>query len=104
MVVLFFLVHLSISDKEPGMTDQYRLMVYFAIATLHLYRADIVAVRGPQTPEEFADRNKDVVKRVQDEALNVFHYELSSEQMGRAIIAFLAPGQSVAKTAPATMP
>lgn len=86
------------------MTDQYRLMIYFAVATLHFYRADIVAVEGSQTPKEFADRNKDVLKRVEDEALNLFRYELSSEQMGRAICAFLAPGQSVTETEPATMP
>lgn len=86
------------------MTEQYRLMVYFAIATLYLYRTDIVAVRGQQTPDEFMERNKSVIKRVSEEALNLFHYELSGEQMGRAVVAYLAPGQSVARTQPAIMP
>lgn len=86
------------------MSDQYRLMIYFAIATLHLYRSDIVANRVPYTFEEFAVHNKDVIKRAQEEALNLFHYELSSEQIRRAVTAFFAPGQSVARTTPATMP
>ena len=86
------------------MTEQYRLMVYFAVATLHFYRADIAAVRGPQTPGEFAATNKDVIKRVLDEALNLFNYELSHEQISRAVVAYMAPGQSVANTNAAIIP
>lgn len=84
------------------MSKQYRLMIYFAVATLHFYRGSIVAVRGPQTPEEFREKNKEVVKRVFDEALSLFKYELSHEQMTRAIAAYLAKGQKVENTSPAT--
>ncbi len=86
------------------MSEQYRLMIYFAVATLHLYRAGIVVVRGRQTPVDFATRNKDVIKRVCDEALNLFGYELSQEQVDRAIVAYLAPGQSVAGAKAAILP
>ncbi len=87
-----------------GLSDQYKLMVYFAVATLHFYRADIVAVRGPKTAGEFAERNKDVIKRVCDEALNLFNYELSHEQVGRAVIAYMTAGLSVTNTRAATIP
>lgn len=86
------------------MSEQYRLMIYFAVATLHFYRGSIAAVRGPQTSKEFRERNEAVIKRVSDEALSLFNYELSSEQMGRAITAYLMPGQEVANTTPATIP
>lgn len=86
------------------MSEQYRLMVYFAVATLHLYRADIVVVRGAQTAEEFAERNKDVIKQVLDEALSLFNYELSHEQVGRAVIAYMAPRQSITDTKVAIVP
>ncbi|MBX4192032.1 hypothetical protein KW798_00915 [Candidatus Parcubacteria bacterium] len=78
-------------------------MIYFAVATLHFYRSDIKAVRGPQTPSEFRERNKDVVQRVFDEGLSLFKYELSYEQVDRAIVAYLAEGQKVAETKPATV-
>ena len=80
------------------MSKRYRGMIYFAVATLHLYRGSIVAVRGPQTPEQFWERNKELVKRVCDEALTLFAYELSSEQINRAIWAYLQPGQVVSET------
>lgn len=84
-------------------TPQYRLMIYFAIGTLHLYRTDLVVMHGMQTPESFAQCNEAVLKRVRDEALTLFGYKLSSEQVGRAIIAYIAPGQSAMLTAPATL-
>lgn len=84
------------------MTEQYRLMTYFAVATLYFYRSSIVAVRGPQTPAEFAERNPEVLKRVAEEGLSLFNYELSHEQMMRAIAAYLTPGQKVEETKAAT--
>lgn len=85
------------------MSPQDRKMVYFAIATLYLYRCSIAAVRGPQTVPEFIARNELVIKRVRDEAISLFGYELSQEQIGRAIFAYLAPGQRVENTAVATV-
>lgn len=82
-------------------TAQYRLMIYFACATLYFYRTSIVVTHGAQTPEDFARHNQDVLRRVNDEALSLFNYELSSDQMGRAVASFLAPGQSVAHSLPA---
>jgi hypothetical protein len=86
------------------MSEKYRLMTYFAVATLHFYRADIVAVRGPQTVEQFVERNEDIIKRVCDEAVSLFNYELSIAQVGHAVMAYLTPGQSVANTKVATIP
>lgn len=86
------------------MSEQYRLMIYFAVATLHLNRASIAVVRGPQTPKDFAERNKKVIERICDEALSLFGYELSHEQIGRAIRAYLAPGQSAVDVKVAILP
>ena len=86
------------------MSEKYRLMVYFAVATLHFYRTDIAPVRGSQTVGEFMERNRGVIQRVCDEALSLFNYELSTEQIGRAVSAYLARGQSVSGTSVATVP
>lgn len=86
------------------MSREYRQMIYFAVATLYLYRADLVTVRGSQTPDEFMKRNKSVIERVSAEAINLFNYELSIQQIGRAVAAYLAPAQSVARTQPAFLP
>lgn len=79
---------------EP-MGANYRLMVYFAVATLHLYRSSILPYQFGETVEDFARRNVDVHERVMVEAKNLFGYELSHVQMRRAFASYLAPGQSV---------
>ncbi len=96
------LMDFSLEDLE--MAEKNLLMVYFAIAVLYHYRTDIVAVQGPQTPQEFADRNKGVLVRVEIEAQYLFSSELSSEQMERAVVAFLSPGQSAAHATQAPIP
>jgi len=87
---------------EP-MGANYRLMVYFAVATLHLYRSSILPYQFGETVEDFARRNVDVHERVMIEAKNLFGYELSHEQMRRAFASYLAPGQSVKDFGPATL-
>jgi len=77
------------------MSAMYKLMIYFAVATLHLYRDDIIP---PKEGEEFSiilKKNKTVLTRVCEEAENLFRYELSQEQMRRAVIAYLTKSQSV---------
>lgn len=78
-------------------------MVYFAVATMHLYRKSIEPYQFGETIEDFARRNVDVHERVMIEAKNLFGYELSHEQMRRAFASYLAPGQSVKDFGPATM-
>ena len=92
------------SDTENNhMSHDYRLMVYFAVATLHLYRNSIEAYKFGETIEDFMRRNTDVHERVMIEAQNLFGYELSHEQMRRAFASYLAPGQSIKDFGPATL-
>lgn len=84
------------------MTDKYRLMIYFAVATLHLYRKSIEVPLPGDTVEVFIKRNADVNERVVIEAKNLFAYELSDAQMMRAWASWLALGQSVKDFGPAT--
>jgi hypothetical protein len=89
--------------QVESMSANYRLMVYFAVATLHLYRKSIEPYQFGETVEDFIRRNVDVHERVMVEAKNLFGYELSHEQMRRAFASYLAPGQSVKDFGPATM-
>jgi hypothetical protein len=79
-------------------SEKYRLMIMFAVATMHFYRNDITVVEG-ENLGEFAERNKAVMSRVFDEALNTFNYELSHRQIGQAIQAYLCPPCSMADPA-----
>lgn len=78
-------------------------MIHFAIATMHFYREDIVPLKEGETLGVFADKNKALIKRVCEEALNLFQYELSSKQIGSAIAGYCAKAQSVMKTNPAVL-
>jgi hypothetical protein len=78
-------------------------MIHFIVATLHFYRTDIKVVRGEQTVEQFKTNNEDVVKRVYDEAVSLFSYELSSAQMDCGIKAYIMKGTSVKNTLVATL-
>ena len=83
------------------MSDLYRLMIYFAVATLYFYRSDI----DPRckTVTEFVEKNRAIIDRVCDEAETLFSYELSHFQITRAIQAYLAAGQSVSNTESAVL-
>lgn len=84
------------------MSEKYRLMIYFAIATMHLYRASIQD--DDDDLNTFKRRNQAVLLRVMQEARGVFAYELSAEQMDRAIISFRFPAQLVEHTKAFVMP
>lgn len=70
-------------------SETYKLMTYFAVATLYFYRADIIDINPDETLGVFAERNKTVIDRVRAEALKYFKYELSHNQIGTAIEAYL---------------
>jgi hypothetical protein len=70
------------------MSEKYRLMIYFAHSTMVMY-SKTIETREDMTVGEFMKVNKDVTKRVFDEALSVFNYELSHEQMSRACYVYL---------------
>jgi hypothetical protein len=68
-------------DNKPS--GQYRLMIYFALSTMFLYNKTIHHTKE-MTPEEFYKENEDVMKRVCEEAENIFEYELSYNQKMKA--------------------
>lgn len=73
-------------------------MIHFAIATFHFYREDIIPLKEDETLGVFAENNKAIVQRVCEEAKSLFNYELSHEQIGKAIGAYVAPAQSLKST------
>lgn len=85
------------------MSTTYRLMIHFAIATMHFYREDIIPLKEGEPLEIFADKNKDLIERVRQEAINLFQYELSHEQICRAIVAYFAKARSLKNTEPAVL-
>jgi hypothetical protein len=70
------------------MSKIYRLMMYFVVATLYFYEDSIESYREI-TVGEFEEKNKNVIKRVFQEGLNIMRYELSNNQMSQAIAAYL---------------
>lgn len=77
-------------DKEDckESAQKYRLMIYFAHSTMVIYSADIIC-DDKMTAEEFRKENEAVCKRVFDEGLSIMNYELSWEQMNKAILVYL---------------
>jgi hypothetical protein len=76
----------------------YKLAIYFGIATLYFYRKDVIPLNEGENLGKFAENNKDVLKRVFDETLEVMQYELSDEQMYRIISAYTRQALSVRDT------
>lgn len=76
----------------------YKLAIYFGIATLYFYRKDIVPLYEGENLGVFAEKNKEILKRVFDETLDVMQYELSHEQMGRIVSAYTSQALSVYDT------
>jgi hypothetical protein len=73
---------------SSGLSDKYKLMIYFAHSTMVMYSTDIVC-HYHMTVSEFREQNEDVCKRVFDEGLSIMNYELSNEQMMRACYVYL---------------
>lgn len=68
-------------------SEMYRLMIYFAHSTMCIYQKTIVC-NSKMSINDFRNQNELVIKRVYDEALSIFNYELSYEQMNRAIAVY----------------
>jgi hypothetical protein len=79
------------NETVAGPGPSYRAAIYFAVATMHFYRDAIQPLSAGQTLGDFAAANEPVIKCVRDEAMRYIRYELSHEQIGRAIQAYLAP-------------
>lgn len=71
------------------MSDTYTQMIYVAVATMHLYSKNIVVSHG-MTVEQFRENYSKLCKRVFDEVLSIYNYELSFEQMNRSIYAYMS--------------
>jgi hypothetical protein len=76
----------------------YKLAIYFGIATLYFYRKNIVPLNDGENLGMFAEKNKDILKRVFDETLEDMQYELSHEQMGKIVSAYTSQALSVHDT------
>lgn len=81
---------------------KYRSMIYAAVGTIHFYRKDFVPPIEGETYGVIMDKNKVLVARVQEEIQNLFGYELSEQQIGKALVAYGCPAQSVAERPAAT--
>jgi methionine salvage enolase-phosphatase E1 len=86
------------------MTEQYRLMVYAGIAILHFYRKDVFPHAAGETLGDFARKNDAVLLRVVEETRSTFHYELSHQQIGFIINAYIAESQSIRTSTPFSSP
>lgn len=70
------------------MDNQYKLMIYFAHSTFVMYEKSIHSY-PEMTVSQFRQVNEDVCQRVFDEGLSIMNYELSYEQVSRAIAVYL---------------
>jgi hypothetical protein len=74
-------------EKTSNLSGLYRVMIYFAHTTLCIYSKDI-HINESMSIEGFRSKNKELIQRVCDESISIFNYELSHEQMTRAIQVF----------------
>lgn len=80
------------------MSPQYSLMIYFAVASFHFYRDEIRPAGS--TLGDWAEQNKQVIDRVVKEAREMFNYELSHQQIGQAVAAYLCSPSRLQPAAP----
>lgn len=71
------------------MSKIYRLMIYFVFATICIYEESITYTGRKMTGGEFYDKNKSVIDRVREEAINLFSYDLSESQIGSGVLTYL---------------
>ncbi len=67
---------------------EYRAMICFAHSTLVIYSKSIIS-EPDMSIKEFRNKNEAVIKRVFDEGLTIFNYELSWLQIDKAINVYL---------------
>jgi hypothetical protein len=85
------------------MSSRYRLMMYFVVATFHLYRDDIVPLKKGESAQVFRQKNAKIIDRVFREALNLFNYELSVTQMDLAIVSYCEKAKPITGTRPSRL-
>lgn len=73
---------------QTKLSLQYRLMIYATVAIIHFHSKNINIIRG-MSVYMFREMNPALVDRTLCEIKEQFNYELSSEQVNRAIHAYL---------------
>lgn len=73
---------------EVKNSKMYRLMIYFAHSTMIMYEKTIISDKD-MSVEAFHNKNKDVMTRVCEEAINIMEYELSHNQIMKACYVYL---------------
>lgn len=74
-------------NEKQGSDRFYRAMIYSAITTFFIYSDGIDTACEKTT--EFREKNPAAVKRIFEEILSVFNYELSWNQVDIAIAGYL---------------
>ncbi len=74
--------------NDNHFSNKYKLMIYFAHSTMVIYSKSIISHKN-MTVGEFIKNNDDVIKRVFDEGHSIMNYELSHNQMCKAVLLYL---------------
>lgn len=83
-----YINELEASQIKVVPTPNYRAMIYAAVATMHFYSKEI-HILPQMSVEQFRNMNPALIDRVAVEIKQIFNYELSWEQMGRAIYGYV---------------
>ena len=67
--------------------NEYKLMSYFVVGTLHFYRNDIIE---SETVGEFRTNNPKLIQTIFEDGKKYFNYELSFNQISKGILAYMA--------------
>jgi len=70
-------------------------MLYFAIASLHLYRDCIGPLQEEETVETFMQNNKEVLHRINVDAYKLFYWDMSLGQLQTAAMFYLQSSRTL---------
>lgn len=71
------------------MSDDYYKVIYAATATIHLYSKNVIVNPG-MTIGQFMETYANLCRRVSDEILSIFQYELSANQLEKAVYLYMS--------------
>ncbi len=71
------------------MSEKYKLMIYFAVTTMLIYKKDTV-LESDMSPYSFYKKNPELMKRVFEEGVNIYNYEMSHNQIMKACYIYLS--------------
>lgn len=77
------------------MTEKYKLMLYFTIASLHLYRDCIGPPQEEETVETFMQNNKELLHRITVDAYRLFYWDMTLGQLQVAVMFYLQPSRTL---------